>query len=142
MSTNASALEELDRDECLQLLASFSVGRVAVATPHAAPLIMPVNYVLDGEVVIFRSDPGAKLKGIDHQSISFQIDYIDSFHRTGWSVLVRGTALAAKAHEIAPLEIESWVTGAKDQWVRVVPHSITGRRLSVTSFPRDERGYL
>lgn len=142
MTTEAGALEELDRNECLQLLASFSVGRIAVATPHASPFVVPVNYVLDGEAVVFRSDPGAKVKGIDRHAVSFQIDYIDGFHRTGWSVLVRGTAVVAEPHEVADLEIESWVTGTKQEWIRIVPHSITGRRLTMADSPRDERGYL
>ena len=38
MNTNAGALEELDREECLQLLASFSVGRIAVATTHTCAI--------------------------------------------------------------------------------------------------------
>ena len=43
MNTDAGALEELDREECLQLLASFSVGRIAVATAHASPFVVPVS---------------------------------------------------------------------------------------------------
>lgn len=45
------ALEELDRVECLRLLATQSVGRIAVARPRAAPLVVPVNYVLSGDTV-------------------------------------------------------------------------------------------
>ena len=39
MSTEAEGrVEELDHDECLQLLACFSVGRIAVATaPGSRP---------------------------------------------------------------------------------------------------------
>ena len=60
-------------------------------------LVLPVNYVLDGDVIVFRSDPGEKLDAIDGHPASFQIDFIDAFHHTGWSVLVRGTAYRATA---------------------------------------------
>lgn len=54
------ALEELPRDECLRLLAPLAIGRFAVTTPDGSPLVVPVNYVLDGEIVVFRSDPGLR----------------------------------------------------------------------------------
>ena len=145
MSTDdvEGTLEELDHDECVRLLAAFSVGRIAVATaPDSSPFVVPVNYVLDGDVVVFRSAPGAKLAGIDRHAVSFQIDYIDGFHHSGWSVLVRGTAALAEPHEIAHLDLESWTSGPKHYLVRVIPHSITGRRVRAIDLPWDERGYL
>ena len=49
----------LDRAECMQLLATQSVGRVAYAT-DAGARILPVNYVLGADCVIFRTVPDAK----------------------------------------------------------------------------------
>lgn len=46
-TTKAPALEDLSRDECFRLLADTTVGRLAVATPGAAPLVVPVNFLLD-----------------------------------------------------------------------------------------------
>jgi nitroimidazol reductase NimA-like FMN-containing flavoprotein (pyridoxamine 5'-phosphate oxidase superfamily) len=140
--TASAAYEELAREECLQLLASFAVGRVALVTVEGSVLVVPVNYVLDGEVIVFRSDPGEKLDAIHGRHASFQIDYIDPHKRTGWSVLVRGTAHRASHREIAHLNVESWVGGDKQVWVRVVPRSITGRRLAAVDIPLDSRGYL
>ena len=39
-------LLELERDECLRLLASTDLGRVAVNVPDWPPLIRPVNLSL------------------------------------------------------------------------------------------------
>ena len=60
MTDHLPVLDVLDRRECLHLLATQSVGRLAVATPEG-PLVVPVNFVLDGESIVFRSDRGSKL---------------------------------------------------------------------------------
>ena len=120
---------ELTRDECLRLLRAFTVGRVAIASASGSVVVVPVNYVVDGDVIVFRSDPGEKLGRLHERPASFQIDWIDPFHHTGWSVLVRGTAFRATAAEVEHLDIRSWAAGDKQYWVRVVPGEITGRRL-------------
>ncbi len=55
-----TGLEVLERHECLRLLASQPVGRVAVVV-DAWPMIFPVNYALDGDSIVFRTDEGSKL---------------------------------------------------------------------------------
>jgi len=135
------SIEEVPREECLALLASFTVGRIALALPDGAVIVLPVNYVLDGEVIVFRSDPGEKMSALHARPASFQIDWIDPFHRTGWSVLVRGKAFLVTDAEVAHLALEPW-TGDKHHWVKVVPEAITGRRLRAADMPLDTRGYL
>ncbi len=141
-STDADAtLEEIPADECLRLVAAFGVGRFAVALPGQPPLVVPVNYILDGEVVVFRSGPGSKVEGLRAHPASFQIDLIDPFHRTGWSVLLQGVAHEATAAEVAHLELTPWV-GDRVHWVRLVPSTITGRRIALAEVTVDLRGYL
>ncbi len=137
-----AALEELERDECLVLLRSFTVGRVAIVTASGSVLVVPVNYVLDGEAIVFRSDPGEKLEHLHERPASFQIDFIDAYHRTGWSVLVQGVAYRADPNDVAHLDMVPWAGGDKAHWVRVVPQVITGRRLTPPDLPLDVRGYL
>ena len=134
-------LIEIAREECLVLLRAFSVGRVAIASPSGSVLVVPVNYLVDGDVIVFRTDPGEKLDRLHEQPASFQIDFIDPFHHTGWSVLVRGTAYRASDVEVEHLDIKSWAGGDKPHWVRVVPLEITGRRLVTPQLPLDLRGY-
>ena len=54
-----TGIERLTRDECLELLRDQQVGRLAVVS-HGRPLIFPVNFAMDGEAVVFRTDPGTK----------------------------------------------------------------------------------
>lgn len=148
----AASMEEIDREECLMLVGSLSVGRLAVSLTGEPPLVVPINFMLDGEVVVFRSDPGTKLQALSerpggerigrHPNASFQVDLIDPVHRTGWSVLIRGVAYAAEVDEVAHLDLESWAPGHKDHLVRLVPTSITGRRIRTPELPWDTRGYL
>ena len=84
-----TSVEWLDRDECLRLLAADEVGRLAVVVGHA-PMIVPVNYRLDGDRVVFRSDPGTKVDYGLRSPVAFEIDGIDRAAHTGWSVVVTG----------------------------------------------------
>jgi len=57
MSIGASGgLVELSRDECLELLGPMSVGRIAYTTDDG-PRVLPVNYVLEADSVVFRTVP-------------------------------------------------------------------------------------
>src|SRR4029079_12772638 len=90
MATEAHlAIEEIPYDECLELLATQQVGRLAVTTP-AGPGIFPVNYALGGDRVVFRTDAGTKLDAASLQRVAFEIDEFDAAHGTGWSVVVEG----------------------------------------------------
>src|SRR5437763_1159791 len=61
---SATEMLELDRAECLRLLAEGTLGRVAIDAPHRPePVIRPVNYVFDeaSQSVLIRSGSGSKL---------------------------------------------------------------------------------
>lgn len=138
-----TVLDEIDRDECFQLVASLGVGRIAVtAESGGPPLVVPVNYVLDGDTVVFRSDEGSKLFALEEQPASFQVDFVDAFHRTGWSVLIQGVVTEVDSSTLAHLTLEPWAAGLKRHWLRVIPAVVTGRRLRLPRFTRDARGYL
>ena len=88
----ASGVRELSRARCLELLATAIVGRVGVSV-RALPVILPVNYLLDGERVIFRTVPGTKLDAAVHRSVvAFEADAHDPDGAWGWSVLIQGVA--------------------------------------------------
>jgi len=57
-ATDNEGLEVLTYDECLQLLGSVPVGRVAFVT-GGNPVILPVNHVLDGRAIAFRVAAGS-----------------------------------------------------------------------------------
>ncbi len=139
-------LLELARDECFELLASVPIGRVATTPPPddqlAAPIVEPVAFIVDGETIVFRTQAGTKLVGLNRGTASFEADSFDQSHHTGWSVLVRGTAYEAPAEEVAQLDLTPWVPGPRDVWIRILPEVVTGRRLVTAGGGIDWRGYL
>jgi len=141
-ASDESTFEELSAGECLVLLSERSVGRFAVGAPGSSPLVVPVNYMMDGDAVVFRTGPGQKFDALGGQPVSFQLDEIDPSHHTGWSVLVKGKAYEATHWETDHLTIEPWAPGRKDRWVRIVPDEITGRRIRLAPFEPDPRAYL
>jgi nitroimidazol reductase NimA-like FMN-containing flavoprotein (pyridoxamine 5'-phosphate oxidase superfamily) len=138
---DAGDLETLSVDECFDLLRRCTVGRVAVNAEHMGPLVVPVNFVLDGDAVVFRTDDGTKVRLLGDGYVSFEVDSIDHAHHTGWSVLVRGIAYEAQPWEVRDLDLVTWTSGSKDHWIRIVPGRVTGRRIVLTSLPVDDRGY-
>lgn len=127
----------------MALLASQQVGRLAVALPTDGPLVVPVNYALDGEHIVFRTGHGTKLRALNSRLVSFQVDQIDTQRHTGWSVLVRGRAREVSGREHAHVDVEPWVPEGKRHWVRLQIRSITGRRLEHhTDWESEQDAYL
>jgi len=129
-----TGIERLDREECLALLAGEVVGRLAVVAGGGAE-IFPVNYVLDGETVVFRTDEGTKLDAAGRAQASFEIDRIDRQHRTGWSVVASGRLEEVTRYSSATLDrlrrlpVDPWAGGEKAHYMRLVPSRIGGRRV-------------
>lgn len=129
------AMENLSRQQCFDLLQEHPVklGRIALAGPR--PIILPVNYALDGESVVFRTDPGTKFHAAVHRAfVAFEVDHIEPEWRTGWSVLVRGQAGVIEDRKmierLQDLPLISWAEGAKDNFVRVEGTLVSGRILT------------
>lgn len=138
-----ATFEVLDRTTCLALVATATVGRLAVAVAGGPPLVVPVNFVLDGDTVVFRSDPGSKLRLLAGRAVSFQVDHVPPGGGEGWSVLVQGRAGEVPARDVAHLRLVPWAPGDKDHWVRLRATVVTGRRLRRPGGPAvDVRGYL
>lgn len=133
MTTFDDRSTELDEVTCRQLLGTVRVGRVALPD-DPSPTVLPVDYVVHGDHVLFRTLEGTKLAAArDRGAASFQTDGFDPTHDTGWSVLVRGhldepgeltTEEAQAAARLHPL-----VGGDRHHVVRLSIESLTGRRV-------------
>ena len=129
-----TGIEIIDRDEALELLARDQVGRLAVSE-GGAPLILPVNYALDGSDLIFRTAPGTKLDAVHHATrAAFEIDEFDAATRSGWSVVVRGrleevTRTDTERWERVQALPDPWAEGEREHVLALVPSSVTGRRV-------------
>lgn len=133
MELDRHGLEKLDREECLNLLASRSVGRVGI-TIAALPAIFPVNFaVMDGDIV-FRSSPGSKLTAAAQRAVvAFEVDDADNMFHSGWSVLVVGPAYEitdpAELERAHALPLTPWAPGAKGHYIRIRSEIVSGRRV-------------
>ncbi len=121
--------------ECWELLRTGQVGRLGVLSEHY-PLILPVNYGLDGDIVVVRTAPGPLLWAADHANVCFQVDEIDLESRSGWTVLVRGLAeRVGDGHRPAVVERTQrhsgtpWAPGDRDELLRIIPQRVEGRRI-------------
>jgi nitroimidazol reductase NimA-like FMN-containing flavoprotein (pyridoxamine 5'-phosphate oxidase superfamily) len=133
-------LIHLSDAECWKLLDEHAVGRIGVLV-NSAPEVYPVNYRTDGRSLLFRTDPGSKLHGLERSpSVCFEIDGLEPASRTGWSVLVKGRARqlvdADEVRSASRHQLDYWSIGAKAHWVRIDPYEVTGRRI-LPSHARD-----
>ncbi|WNF00757.1 pyridoxamine 5'-phosphate oxidase family protein [Streptomyces luomodiensis] len=126
-------LLELDPVECRARLAAHGVGRVSVSTSRG-PVIVPVNYSVIDDAVVFRTAPEASPAAAAGTEVAFEVDHIDEALSQGWSVLVVGRARQvtepAAVRELADKAFSTpWPGGSRDLWLRIEPTSITGRRI-------------
>jgi nitroimidazol reductase NimA-like FMN-containing flavoprotein (pyridoxamine 5'-phosphate oxidase superfamily) len=138
MHVDRSGLEILSREECLALLETATIGRIAV-TVDALPVVLPVNFAVSGGTVVISTAPGTKLHAATRRSVvGFEVDAIDPLYHAGWSVLVTGTAEEiVDPVEIAAarrLPLRAWGLGesADIHYVRIEATLISGRRLAAT----------
>lgn len=129
-----AGLVVLTLETCLDLLASVPVGRVGLLVAGEVE-ILPVNHVLDGQCVAFRTGVGSKLSGASvGYPVTFEADGYDEAGESGWSVIVHGHAEVveddAEAARLAALGPRGWRGGDRPYWVRIRPFSITGRQLT------------
>jgi uncharacterized protein len=134
-------IEDLAESACLELLNRHHFGRVAfMEQAGGPPAIMPVNYLMHGETVVFRTDPNSKLgQAVRSTTATFEIDGIDERERTGWSVVVSGRAEQiidpTELDELRQTPLLPWAPGDRSQYVRITPKLVTGRCISVAELP-------
>lgn len=128
-------VEELSVDACWALLRTTDVGRLAVWVDDH-PDIFPLNYTVDHGTLVFRSRKGTKVFGaLSDAPVAMETDGYDPTTSEAWSVVVKG-----RAHEIrqvqelvdtVDLPLFPWQAGDKNQFLRIHPDLVTGRRFPV-----------
>jgi nitroimidazol reductase NimA-like FMN-containing flavoprotein (pyridoxamine 5'-phosphate oxidase superfamily) len=133
-ATDHAGLDVLTFEECLELLRSTPVGRVAFASAGEVE-VLPVNYTMDGVTIAFRCADGAKLgAAVQESAVTFQVDSYDDYAARGWSVLVKGTAeVVTDEQRLARLEgsgLRPYASAVpRPFWVAIHPNTVTGRRV-------------
>ena len=134
LATDRAGLEILHLGDCFLLLGSVPLGRIGFVAGGEV-VILPVNFVVDGQDVVFRTAEGSKLSAVEvGHYVGFEADSYDAATGTGWSVVVNGLAEIVESDDEAArldqLGLSSWVRMTPERvWVRIRPTSITGRRI-------------
>lgn len=136
MDTNDGSGSVLTTSQCWELLRLQVVGRVSYCLDDE-PEIFPVNYVVDGGTVVFRTAPGAKLTAMAAKPrVAFEVDSYDLDRSEAWSVVLSGRALplvGTALVETAHLPLFAWQEGSKQHFVRLQADRVSGRRFRITA---------
>lgn len=125
---------ELPPAECARLLTTRTVGRIAFQTDNGLR-ILPVNYVVDGDRIVFRTAAyGVIARSVRASDVAFQVDELDEQLRSGWSVLAVGrcerledvSELARVPQGARP---EPWAAGTRELYFAIRWKGLSGRRL-------------
>jgi hypothetical protein len=112
------------------------VGRVAFRGERGLHIV-PVNFAVDGDSIVFRTAPYTELgqHGPGEQA-AFEVDDLDADTRSGWSVVATGPLhVVSEPEELAALRLasdpEPWAEGVRRLYMRLRWEALTGRRLEV-----------
>jgi nitroimidazol reductase NimA-like FMN-containing flavoprotein (pyridoxamine 5'-phosphate oxidase superfamily) len=126
-------LMHLSAHECWNKMGVRGVGRIALPT-QPGPVVLPVNYAVDAGTIVYRTAARGPAAARDGITVSFQVDRIDDDASRGWSVLITGTAKrtedpATVRRLTEQFAVEPWAGGKRSLWIRIMPHTITGRSI-------------
>ncbi|MFI9542671.1 DUF1918 domain-containing protein [Streptomyces sp. NPDC052016] len=132
-------LRDLSPEECRMLLSTHGLGRIAVSTSDGHPAVVPVNYEVVDDAIVFRTAPHSVPAAAVGQEVAFEVDHVDEALSQGWSVLAVGPASVVTEPEAVReltrrAHTTPWAGGEREMWVSIWPESLTGRRIT----PADE----
>src|SRR6266508_6107690 len=125
---------QLSYGKCLELLTGGVVGRVGLCTP-GGPRIVPVNYSVVDDAVVFRTQPYSLLGTYAwNTNLAFEVDHIEYDTHRAWSVVALGRgSMVEDETELAAIRAfwdpRPWVSGPRLVYVKLRWDTLTGRRL-------------
>jgi nitroimidazol reductase NimA-like FMN-containing flavoprotein (pyridoxamine 5'-phosphate oxidase superfamily) len=135
-------MTRMSRPDCIAGLTRTRVGRVAV-TDQAMPAVIPVNYALVGDTIVFRTrGDGLLARACDGSVVAFEVDELADDGGHGWSILVVGTAslLTGNAtRELGELQLVSAMGEGRDQYVSISLGRVSGRWVGAARLADDPR---
>ncbi|MGW3449344.1 pyridoxamine 5'-phosphate oxidase family protein [Streptomyces sp. NPDC001076] len=128
-------LRELGPQECRALLSTHGVGRLAVTAPDGRPAVVPVNYEVMDDAIVFRTAPRSVAATAAETEVAFEVDHVDEALSQGWSVLAVGPATVVTEPEAVrrltrQAHTTPWAGGEREMWVSIRPTRLTGRRIT------------
>ncbi len=131
-----NVLSVLTENDCLALLQSDELARIAFAFEGKLE-IFPINYCMDGRIIVFRTGPGTKLDAVPTTAVAVEVDSWDPESGIGWSVVAKGRAEeittnpGRAAQHLRWMPVRPAAPGDRWHWVGIKPTEITGRRFQV-----------
>ncbi|GAA1753085.1 pyridoxamine 5'-phosphate oxidase family protein [Nostocoides vanveenii] len=123
---------DLTQDQCWDFLGQHEFGRLAFHLAGEVH-ITPVNYVVDGQRLIFRTAEGNKLLGVTmNNDVAFEADEFTDTEAT--SVVLRGSAETLEGDEadaVDHLPLRPWVATTKLVVVAITVSEMSGRRFAL-----------
>jgi nitroimidazol reductase NimA-like FMN-containing flavoprotein (pyridoxamine 5'-phosphate oxidase superfamily) len=135
MTTDHLGTTVLPGEDCIELLRSQTVGRLAVSI-RDHPDIFPINYTVHRGGIVFRTAEGTKLAAaVLGRGVAFEVDGFEAGAGEAWSVIVKGHAVEitgmGELLDALELPLFPWHAAPKHRFVRIEPVEITGRRFHV-----------
>jgi nitroimidazol reductase NimA-like FMN-containing flavoprotein (pyridoxamine 5'-phosphate oxidase superfamily) len=129
----ASNVARLTEEQCWLALATIDVGRLAVRAGDDID-IFPINFLTSRKLLYFRTAPGIKMIELTKSPrVAFEAD--NSSGGQHWSVTLKGVAerlsLDSEIKDSGVQHLRSFDPATKWNYVRVTPHSVTGRRFEI-----------
>jgi len=140
----ARELDVLDQAQCLDLMRTATIGRVAF-TQGALPAVQPVTFALGDEEVFIPTHPGSKVAAAAKGAVvAFEVDDVDPEGRTGWNVTVVGPSRVisepAKVARLDRLGVRPWARGrGRHCYIGITISLVQGRRLRSDDSSADVR---
>ena len=137
----ADVVSVLTESECLVLLESADLGRIAFAFEGKVE-IFPINYCLCGAIIVFRTGLGTKLAAVGATMVAVEIDGWDREAGIGWSVVAKGlteeitTNPGRVAEHLRWMPVHPAAPGDRYHWVGIKPTAISGRRFHIAPAAR------
>jgi nitroimidazol reductase NimA-like FMN-containing flavoprotein (pyridoxamine 5'-phosphate oxidase superfamily) len=133
MDYDEDIVGELDQEECWAALRADEFARLAYHLGDELDLV-PLNYAVDGDTLLFRTAEGSKLLGIVmNPDVVLEIDTYDE--DSAQSVVVHGRARLLEedeAHRADTTSLRPWLATLKYNVVEIAPVRITGRRFALS----------
>lgn len=124
--------EPIGRQQCLDLIGSHHLGRIAWQAADL-PQILPITYAMLHGSIYFRTLPDGILAELAQPtSVALEVDELDQQTRTGWSIVLHGHSSAvSEPDELADLwasdSLVPWASANRTLYIRIRPDRVAGR---------------
>jgi nitroimidazol reductase NimA-like FMN-containing flavoprotein (pyridoxamine 5'-phosphate oxidase superfamily) len=99
-------MESLTRDEAIEILNGAMVAHLGLVV-DGEPYVTPMSFVVDGDQILFRTQPGKKLQAMrEHPRICVEVSEFDEESGDWVSVIVNGSAVETKDRGVGELTVQ------------------------------------